>query len=332
MKLALPLVNLTLAAVLFGGCSRTDSGQNSGTSGVSSDSLTRSFVDDLGRTVHLPPKVERIVSLAPACTETLFAVGAGEKVVGVTSFSNFPPEARSVTQVGGLTRETVSLERILQLRPDVVFAAGTLQYELIQDLTHLGLAVIAFEPSDIDGIVANLRLAGEITGYSSQATDVIGDLERQVEEVTRRVDSILDEERPAVFYEVWPRPLRTASAASYLGQLVRLAGGRNLFQDLSEPYPLVSEEAVVQRNPEIILAPLTSASDLGEFLRRPAWRNVTAIRERQIHFLDEDLVSRPGPRVGEGLWAIGAALHPDHFSDSDRPTKTSPVNGEASSP
>jgi iron complex transport system substrate-binding protein len=332
MKHAPHLVNLILASLLLGGCSRADSGHDDGTTTGSSDSLTQTYVDDLERTVRVPREVERIVSLAPACTETLFAVGAGEKVVGVTSFSNFPPEALSVTQVGGLTRETVSLERILQLRPDVVFAAGTLQYELIQDLTQLGLAVIAFEPHDIDGIVANLRLAGEITGTSAQAVDVIADLQRQVEEVVRRVDSIPDEERPAVFYEVWHRPLRTASAASYLGQLVHIAGGRNLFHDLSEPYPLVSEEAVVQRNPEVILAPLTPASDLDEFLRRPGWRNITAVREKQIRFLDEDLVSRPGPRVAQGLWAIGAALHPDRFSDSAPAKNQSPVNVEGSDP
>jgi iron complex transport system substrate-binding protein len=304
------LLWLGLCLIPFG-CHRADVPPGRG---VEENAASRLEVtDDLDRTVRIPQPVRRIVSLAPACTEVLFAVGAGEQVVGVTSFANYPPEATRIPQVGGLTRETVSLERILELRPDVIFAAGTLQYDLIRDLTELGIAVVAFEPQDIGGILDNVRLAGEVTANSDRAAGLIAEIASQVDAVTRRVAQLSLEERPTVFYEVWHRPLRTAGPASYLGQLVELAGGRNIFEDLSEAYPLVSEEAVVERNPRVILAPRTPSADEAEFRRRPGWQSITAIRDGRIHFLDEDLVSRPGPRVVLGLRAIAAALHPDQF-------------------
>jgi iron complex transport system substrate-binding protein len=309
----LPTLLLTLSLLLVSpGCRQSTTHSDHVSPGGNGKLLE--VVDDLGRTVQVPQPVRRIVTLAPACTEVLFAVGAGEEVVGVTSFSNYPPEAQSRTQVGGLTRETMSMERVLELRPDVIFAAGTLQYSLIQDLTALGLAVVAFEPHDIAGIIDNLQLAGEITGNKDRAAEVAAEIERDVDQVIRQIAKIPAKDRPAVFYEVWHRPLRTAGPSSYLGQLVELAGGRNIFDDLSEAYPLVSEEAVVQRNPEVILGPQTPASDISEFQRRSGWQSMAAIRAGRIHFLDEDLVSRPGPRVALGLKAIAAALHPDRFA------------------
>jgi iron complex transport system substrate-binding protein len=325
------LVVLTSLLILLGCQNSEIASQGDRAQSRSSSVEEQEFVDDLQRHVLIPQPVRRIVSLAPSCTETLFAVGAGDAVVGVTTFSNYPPKAKSITQVGGLTRETVSIEKILELRPDVVFAAGTLQYDLILDLTEMGLAVVAFEPQDIDGIVANLHLAGAITGNLERAAEVATELERDIEKIAERVRDLRDEDRPPVFYEVWHRPLRTASSSSYLGQLIRLAGGRNIFDDFSDAYPLVSEEAVVQRNPHIILGPKTAMSDLDEFLRRPGWQSTTAIRNRQVHFLDEDLVSRPGPRVALGLLAIAQALHPDRFPDDAQPNSPTPSGEESAS-
>src|SRR5690606_33371802 len=239
----------------------------------------------------------------------------GEQVVGVTSFDDYPPEAKQRTHVGGMTRESLNIEKILGLQPDLVFVAGTLQYNLIDDLAALGLNVVAFEPRNVPDILRDIQAAGRLTGREVEAARVVQQIQDELARITARIEQIPEKARPAVFYEVWHRPLRTASSASDLGQLVELAGGRNLFGQLAEAYPLVSEEAVVERRPEVILAPRHPEANIEQFLARPAWQNVPAVKNGRICFLDENLVSRPGPRVAEAIEQIAACLHPGWQDD-----------------
>jgi iron complex transport system substrate-binding protein len=275
--------------------------------------------DDLGRDVRIPQPVQRIVSLAPACTETLFAIGADKQVVAVTTFDNYPPEAAQKERIGGFSRETVSLEKIVALKPDVIFSSGSLQRDLIEDLERLGLVVFALEPSSYDDVGRAVKQAGEITGHQQQAQKVADELRASGEEIRKKVAAIPADQRPRVFYQVWDKPLRTAGSQSFLGQLIEIAGGQNVFADVQDAYPLVNEEAVIQRNPQIILAPAHEGTDMRSFTDRSAWSTISAVREKRIYFFDEDVISRPGPRISQALRDIARTLHPSLFDEPKSP-------------
>jgi iron complex transport system substrate-binding protein len=272
--------------------------------------------DGLDREVSVPPpkNIRRIISLAPACTEILFAIGAGDEVVAVTTFDNYPPEATTREKIGGFSRETISLERIVHFQPDVIFSSGSLQRELIADLERLELVVVALEPKSLDGVMDAVRLAGRITGHDEQADEVAKRIQTSADDVARVLATIPPSQRPRVFYQVWDQPLRTAGSRSYLGHLIELSGGQNIFQDLTEAYPLVSEETVVKRDPQVILAPAHEGTTRQSISERAGWDSVEAVRSGRVYLLDEDLISRPGPRVAQALRTIAQALYPEHFS------------------
>ncbi len=270
--------------------------------------------DDLGREVTLPARPERIVSLLPSNTEILFAVGAGDQVVGVTSYCNYPPEATTREQVGGITNKSLSVETIIALEPDLILASGS-QDETIPVLEETGLKVIVLEPKTIDDIYTNIELVGRVTGHPDQATVLANELRGRATAVKEKVAAVPPPERPAVFYEVWDEPLMTAGPDTFIGQLIELAGGENIFADVNEDWPQISPELIVERNPEVILGPEAHGSALmaEQIATRPGWANIAAVQNERIYLLDGDMVSRPGPRLIDVLEEIARDLYPDLF-------------------
>jgi iron complex transport system substrate-binding protein len=178
----------------------------------------------------------------------------------------------------------------------------------------LDLVVVALEPKSLDEVMAAVRVAGRITGHEEQAAEVAEQIQSSMTEVADVLAEIPSSERPRVFYQVWDQPLRTAGPTSFLGHLVEMGGGRNIFQDLEEAYPLVSEETVVTRNPQVILAPSHAGTARETILERAGWSSIEAVQRGRVFLLDEDVVSRPGPRIGQALRTIAKALYPEHFS------------------
>ncbi len=271
-------------------------------------------LDDLGREVRVPAQVRRIVSLAPACTEILFAVGAGDRVVGVTTFDNYPPEVAALPSVGGFSRETISVEKLVALEPDLILSSGSLQRDLIEELSRLGLVIVAVEPDSLDDVQENVRLVGRLTGCIPQSERVAAQMAEQLARIRGSLAAIPEGDRPRVFYQVWDRPLRTAGSTSFLGQLIVAAGGRNIFGDLDEAYPLVSEETLISRDPHVIFLPRRPGQEARQLFARPGLDLITAVRTGRIHELDEDIVSRPGPRIGQAVQAMAAELYPELIS------------------
>lgn len=269
--------------------------------------------DGLGREVRLAAPARRIISLSPANTELLFAVGAGAHVIGVTTECNYPPEARERDKIGGFTPNTMSLEKLLGLAPDLVVGQGTqrMHQPIAEILQPHGVPVLLLDAAGVEDVFRNLRLLGEATGNQVRAAEIVADLEKRLEAVRTRVGVRPREQRPRVFYQVWDQPLMTAGKGTFTSQLIDLAGGVNIFDDLAQQYPQISEEEVVRRNPGLIVAPghgiLQTRRE--QILSRPGWQGVEAIRTKRIAFVDEDLVSRPGPRVVAGLEQIADILH-----------------------
>jgi len=272
-------------------------------------------VDGLDRKLTLPRVPARIVSLAPKNTELLFAIGAGERVVGVTNFCNFPPEARRRERIGGFSSKSQSLEKIVALKPDLVVAAGELQWPSITELERLGVPVASLGAESLAGLYRELDLLGRLTGHEDDAAHLTNVMKRRVERVVETARTLKPEQRVTVFYHVWSEPLTAAGAGSYIGELIQMCGGINVVSDAKERYPHISQEVLFARNPEVILAPTTEAEPVTvEWLRtRPGWNNLRAVRNNRIYLIDGDLISRCGPRLVDALEVMARALYPDRF-------------------
>jgi iron complex transport system substrate-binding protein len=309
-------VILFLALLLTGCLSAATPTDTSPSVGVASPKTTfpLTLTDDLGREVTVEAESERIVSLLPSNTEILFAIGAGDQVVGVTSYCDYPEEATTREQVGGITNKSLSVETIVALEPDLVLASGS-QDEIIPVLEEAGLIVIALKPATFDDIFANIEMVGQATGHADQATTLTADLRSRVETVSAKIDAIPADSRPTVFYEVWHDPLMTAGPNTFIGQLIELAGGKSIFDEVSEDWPQVSAEVILTRNPDVILGPDSHGEELTveKISARTGWANITAVQNEQIYILDGNAISRPGPRIVDMLEEVARDLYPDLF-------------------
>ncbi len=274
-------------------------------------------VDGFGRRVKVARPPLRIVSLAPSNTEMLFAVGAGDRVVGRTTVCSYPPEAAAIPAVGGMTPKTINLEALVAIRPDLILATCGVQEPLMAPLERLGLPVVAIDADDFEGVARNLRLVGALSDHAAEGDRLATRFLDRVAAVRQRV-AARTTPRPRVFYLLGEDPLMTAGPQTFIGRMIELAGGVNVFGDVTARYPRPSEEELLARAPEVILTAIgaMSAGDGGEAARRdriaarPGWGQIPAIRDRRIAFLVEDEVLRPGPRLADGLEAVAAALEP----------------------
>lgn len=273
------------------------------------------ITDALGRQVALAGMPGRIVSLAPSVTEILFAIGAGPQVVGVTKFCTYPPEADALPEIGGFSTTSISVEAIVGLKPDLVIAGTTSQQPIVEQLEQLAVPVVVLAPESFEQVYANIAQAGYLTGHAAEASGVVDEMRARVEAVAATVASIPSDERPTVYWEVYDDPLTTAGPATFIGQMIELAGATNSFADATENYPQVSAEAVFERNPQVILGPDSQGMKLTQEAvgERPGWADIQAVRDGRIYLLDGDMVSRPGPRLAEALEALAAALYPEAF-------------------
>jgi iron complex transport system substrate-binding protein len=280
-----------------------------------SASFPLTLTDDLGREVTLSELPQRVISLAPSNTEILFAVGAGDQVVGVTQYCNYPPEAQERDQIGGFSAKTISIEKIVALEPDLVLAAGEIHQPVIEALEQVNIPVYALDPNTLEEVYTRLELVGRLTGHEEEAAQVVTDMQGRVRAVSERVGTIPQEDRLSVYWEVFDEPRMTAGPATFIGQLIELAGGVNIFADVSEDYPQISDEEVIGRNPAVIMGPETMGEKLTieTVAQRPGWDQVDAVQNGRIYLFDGDMVSRSGPRLAQVLELMARALYPDLF-------------------
>ena len=273
------------------------------------------FTDGLGRTITLDGYAQSIVTLGPSSLENLFAIGAGDQVVGREEYSIYPEDALEITSVGSLFGE-FPLEAILALEPDLVIAPQIVAEENIQSLVDLGLQVYWMEnPVNFEGLYENLRLLAQMTGHEEAAESLIADLETRVKAVEEVIAYV--ESNPSVLYELDatdPMNPWTTGSGTFVDTLIRMAGGTNAAAEMTGDYAQISSEAVIAANPEVILladAPYGITPE--SVAERAGWDVIAAVENGQVFAFDPYLVSVPGPRMVEGLKAIAELLHPDSF-------------------
>lgn len=271
--------------------------------------------DGLERRVSLAAPAQRIVSMAPSNTEILFAIGAGEQVVGRDEFSDYPVEASGIPSIGGGFGD-YNNEAIVNLQPDLVMAAEINTPEQVKALEDLGINVFYLgNPTSLDELYSNLLIVAQLSGHETEAASLIGSLKSRVTAVEEKVREVA--ERPQVFYELDatdPNAPYTAAAGTFIDTLIGMAGGENIAHDMGSQYIQVSAEELLVRNPRIILLGDAAYGITPELVSaRPGWEAIEAIKEQQIYAFDDNLVSRPGPRLVDGLETLAALLHPELF-------------------
>jgi iron complex transport system substrate-binding protein len=274
------------------------------------------FTDGLGREIKLAGPAQRIVSLAPSNTEILFAVGAGKQVVGRDDFSDFPPEISPLPKIGSLEKQNT--EQIVALKPDLVLAAEINSQEQVKALTDLGLTVYYLSnPKTIEDLYTNLEIVANLTGHEQETSTLVEALKARVAAVDEKIKSAAT--KPVIFYELDstdPAKPWTAGPGSFIDLLINRAGGVNLTNaaGIKDAYPQVSVEQIVSTDPDmILLGDAMWGVTIESVGQRPGWEKLKAVIGEQVFPFDDNTVSRPGPRLVDGLEALAKLLHPELF-------------------
>ncbi len=274
---------------------------------------TATYSDDLKRVVTIKIKPIRIVSLAPSITEILFAIGLNEEIVGVTQFSNYPPEAAKKPRVGSYVK--LNIEAIVELSPDLIVAtADGNPREIVERLESLGLSVFVIYPKDINDIYRNIRAIAMITGKKENGEKLARSLKKRIDMISAKTSRV---DRRKVFFQLSKQPLYTVAPSTFIARLIRLAGGVNIVSSTKIRYPVYSMEEVVRSNPEYIFSTVmgTETVDLFAFWKR--WDTIDAVREGNLFTINPDLINRPSPRIADGLETLAKIIHPEIFTETN---------------
>lgn len=270
-------------------------------------------IDDFGREVLIPHEPNRIVSIAPSITETLFALGLGDKVVGVTRYCNYPPEVLErvgkgeITVIGGFIDP--SLEKIIELNPDLVIGHNLLNPEFVAKIEDAGIPIIIVKTSEtIEGIYDDIRLIGKACWAEEEASKLVEELKYKISYWEKQVEGV---ERVDVAEIAWVNPLWVAGNGTYINDVIEHAGGRNVFADRSG-WASISDEELVEKDPDYLIVPYRHGEEL-------IYDGIMDMKERglihgEVIPIDPDIISRPGPRAAILFEEVVKALHPDVWS------------------
>lgn len=271
---------------------------------------TITVIDDGGNTLSLPTSAKRIISLAPHTTELLFAAGAGKNIIGVSSFSDFPPEASRITSVGSSTQ--LDIERIVSLRPDLVVAwkSGNSARQIAR-LRQLGIAVFESEPQTLDQIASSIERLAVLAGTEEAAGTAAAAFRQQLNSLRTQYQQ---RSSVSVFYQVWSKPLMTLNGSHLVSQVLHMCGGKNSFAQLPQIAPTITTESVVRANPEVIFV---SDESTDTIKRWQQFVNLTAVKRNNIFNINSTLMNRAGPRILSGAKQLcenleQARLHRPH--------------------
>ncbi|MGI8929649.1 MAG: ABC transporter substrate-binding protein [Candidatus Limnocylindrales bacterium] len=269
----------------------------------------RTVVDDEGTTLEIETRPTDIVSLTPANTEIVFALGAGDRLRGGTDFDDYPPEAVDLPNVATFTG--VLIEKVVDIQPDLVLAGGNnfTPPGDIDRLRDLGIPVLVVYAATVDEVLADINLIGTAIGVEDEAAQITTAMEVRIAEVT---SAVADLDHPCVFYEIGNVPEIFGPAPnSFVADMVVLAGGDPITTNDPAVFSISLEQLVAQ-DPEVIILG-DAAYDVcpQDLVTRPGWAGISAVRDGQVRPVDDIVVTRPGPRLGEGLAALALAIHPD---------------------
>jgi iron complex transport system substrate-binding protein len=300
--IGLILLGATLLAGMLGGCTST-----------SPTTTNFTITDSFGREVPIKDnQPQRIISLAPSNTEILFALGLGDRVVGVTDFCNYPPEATTKPSVGAY--DTPNIETIVAMEPDLVLGTDAQSQEIYQQLESRGLTIVAIIPHNLNEILETITLIGQLTGKDKEAADLVASLQSRIDTITEKTSQLTEAQKPQVFYIIWQDPIWTTGDGTFEDALIEMAGGINIAHELTG-YTTMSLEAVIDANPQVMIAGvgMGEGEDLPlQYIQTESrLENTEARINGKIYSINMDIISRPGPRIIDALEQLFQMIHPE---------------------
>lgn len=246
---------------------------------------------------------ERVVSLSPSGTEILFALGLNDKLVARTDFCNFPEEAKKIDSVGGFDGKSFSIETVLSYNPDFVYLTNVMHNHLVNTLESLGIKVYLSDVNSIEDIFVEIKEVSKLFGIEETGKKYIDKMSSELGDIKK------DKIQKTIYCEIFNSPFLTCGKKSFINDIIEYAGGKNIFDFLDSSYPQVSEEIIIVSNPQIILAPDYSETDLEKIYNRNAWQNIDAIKNKKAFSVSGDIFTRPGPRVVEAVKLLKEILN-----------------------
>lgn len=299
------LVTLLLVATLgLAGCAKSETTTTEPAKETAAAAFPVTVTDDAGREVTIEAAPERIVSLAPANTEIVYALGLLDKLVGVTTYDDYPAEVADITKVGDFV--TPNIEAITAAKPDLILATTGVQADVITQLEGTGATVVAIDPQTLDALYTSIDTVGKVTGAADSAAEIVDGMKSDIAAIS---DAVSAEEPTRCFIEIAQDPLFTAGKGTLLDDLITAAGGTNVVTE--NGYVGYSLEQLVTDDPAAYLATLGSMSNPDDLAKRAGYDKLSAVKNDRVYVLEDNLVSRPGPRVVQGIAQIAKALHPD---------------------
>jgi iron complex transport system substrate-binding protein len=321
LSLALTLVALVacggsassgLSTAAGGGATSAPSGTASPTATATQVMFPLTLTDDDGVSVTFPSAPQRVVTFAPANTEILFALGLGGRVVGVSgSYDNYPPEAKSIPSVGGAGNFGVdpNIEKVVALHPDLMLTTSGGDTWKAR-LRNLGIKVFTINATGFDDLLHDIQTVGTITGAEPAADQLVASMQTKAAAIQSKVSA---QPKVSCFYEVYYPPLTTVGPNTFVFDLLQRAGCDPVTAGAKAPYPSWSLERLVSENPQVYLLDSLSGATPAAVAKRHGFGALGAVKGGHVVVIDSDLVTRPGPRIVDGLEALAKALHPEAF-------------------
>ncbi len=305
MKFSRLFVAIVVIGLLaLAGCSQASSQQTP-------SSVT--YTDDIGRTVQIQGIPQRIISLSPSNTEMVYALGLQDKLVGVTSYDNYPPDVKNKTVVSDYN--TTDMEKIVNAKPDLVLGDSIQKNDTIPALEKLGINVYTMTPDNADMIFNDLKVLGQITGKTKEAGDLVSNLKSRVQAVADKTTKLTDLQKPRVLFVTWHDPIWTAGSETMIQYLINQAGGSNIASDL-KGYVTITLETAIQRNPQVIIVMSsmgTQNTSLDFIKSNDQFKSTDALKNGQVYEIDADIFGRTTPRIVDGLETLAKLVHPELF-------------------
>lgn len=281
-----------------------------------------SIKDDRGQTVKISKVPERIVSISPVATEILFALGAGDRVVGVDKYANYPPGAVEMKNSGELKivggYATLSVEKVISLNPDLVIVGGyqSSSKSRLRKIEKMGIPTLCFVGENIPDAISDIETIGGAVGTPLAAESLAENMRNKLQEVREKTVVLSENERPKVFWQVWWNPIYTVGSGTFLNDIIQTAEGRNIFSD-REGWIQVGKETVINRNPEVYCVSPHSEKTVKQVKNTAGFGSIDAVKNDRVYSVPKDIFSRPGPRLVDAVRVLAYLLHPDEFK---RPT------------
>ncbi len=294
--------------------STTDDTSGGGGGGTTASTFPVTVTDSLGRKVEIEERPEQIGSLAPSATETLFAVGAGNRVAGVTTADDYPQQVESIDKIGDY--QQTNTEKIASLGIDVIIQSfDGYTKEQAKDLEKkTGAKVVALNPTSVDEAIDSVSQVGKVVGNTEKAQVVEERLRSELGQLEKQLEGVSE---PTVFYELGYDPLFTVGPGSFVQDAIQIARGKNVTADAQQAYPQYSVEKLLQDDPEYYLAGRSSGATVESIVSRQPYSSLQAVQQDKVFVINDDLVNRPGPRIVDGVREIAETIHPDVFGGGD---------------